>query len=145
MTHAVYQKPTAAAGFFNRLLGGLVRLGFSPRGAHLLTVRGRTTGETRTTPVNPVTVGVERYLVAPRGDTHWARNLRAAREGQLRRGRQSEAIRVTEVEDAEKPPILRSYLERWAAETKAHFGLDAGASDAEMVRIAPAHPVFRIL
>jgi deazaflavin-dependent oxidoreductase (nitroreductase family) len=140
-----YMKPTTAARFFNRLLGALIRIGFSPRGAQLLTVKGRRSGERRTTPVNPLTFGGARYLVAPRGSTHWARNLRAVGEGELSRGRRKEAIRVTEVADAEKPPILRVYLERWAAETKAHFGLDADASDAELAAIAAAHPVFRIL
>lgn len=110
----------------------------------MLSVRGRNSGEWRSTPVNPLSFDGQRYLVAPRGETQWARNLRASKEGKLTLGRKGEAIHVTEVPDAEKPPLLRAYLQRWAAETKASFGVDASASEEELQRIAPEHPVFRI-
>lgn len=121
------------------------RLGISLRGSAMLAVRGRKTGEWRVTPVNPLELEGQRYLVAPRGDTHWVRNLRAAGGGELRRGRGTEAIRVTEVADAEKPAILRGYLAKWRAETGKFFGLPKDAPDSEIARVAPEHPVFRIL
>lgn len=61
---------------------------FGRRFISKLTVTGRRSGKPRSTPVAVLEHGGERYLVAPRGNTHWARNLRAAGEGQLKhRGR----------------------------------------------------------
>jgi deazaflavin-dependent oxidoreductase (nitroreductase family) len=121
-------------------------LGLSLRGSRVLAVRGRKSGEWRTTPVNPLTLEGHRYLVAPRGVTHWVRNIRASGEGVLRKGRHEEPIRVVELSDAEKPPVIRAYLQLWGMETRKFFGLkDANVPDAEIARIAPNHPVFRIL
>ncbi|MCL4240601.1 MAG: nitroreductase family deazaflavin-dependent oxidoreductase [Dehalococcoidia bacterium] len=121
-------------------------LGLSLRGSRVLAVRGRKSGEWRTTPVNPLTFEGQRYLVAPRGLTHWVRNIRASGEGVLRKGRHEEPVRVAEVPDAEKAPILRAYLKLWGMETKKFFGLpNADVSDEEIACIAPNHPVFRIL
>jgi len=96
-------------------------------------------------PVNPVAVEGTRYLVAPRGNTQWVRNLRAAGVAELRVGRRREQIRVTELEEEAKPPVLRAYLRRWQRETGRFFGVDATASDAALRRRAPDHPVFRLL
>jgi deazaflavin-dependent oxidoreductase (nitroreductase family) len=108
-------------------------------------VRGRTSGEWRTTPVNLLTFEGDRYLVAPRGVTHWVRNLRAAGQGELRVGRRTEPIRVTELPDEQKPPILRAYLKRWKVEVGVFFGGVGGDSPEDELRgISPDHPVFRV-
>ena len=75
---ARYVKQTRADAAFNGLIAALTRTGLSFAGSRVLAVRGRATGEWRTTPVNPLRVAGERYLVAPRGHTHWVRNLRVA-------------------------------------------------------------------
>lgn len=122
----------------------LVKLGLKPQGAHLLAVRGRKSGQWRTAPVNPLEHGGARYLVAPRGETEWVRNLRAAGGGELRAGSKREPVRVVELGDDEKPPLLRAYLERWGGVTAAYFDATKDAPDDELRRIAPNHPVFRI-
>jgi hypothetical protein len=71
---------------FNRAIAGLTRLGVSVWGSRQLRVRGRTSGEWRSTPVNLLTFEGERFLVAPRGETQWVRNLRVAGTGELRVG-----------------------------------------------------------
>src|SRR5439155_10058835 len=68
---------------FNRIVAALTRLGISLLGSRVLEVRGRSSGLARRTPVNLLTLDGERYLVAPRGDTQWARNLRVSGEGRL--------------------------------------------------------------
>lgn len=131
---------------FNRLVRRLTRMGLSVRGSRELRVRGRISGEWRSTPVNLLTVDGEQYLVAPRGTTQWVRNVRAAGGGELRLGRRVDAFRAEELADVDKPAILRPYLALWKAETGTFFeGLDADATDAELVAAGPKHPVFRIL
>jgi deazaflavin-dependent oxidoreductase (nitroreductase family) len=120
-------------------------LGIGLRGMRLLTVPGRRSGAMHTTPVNLLEHEGRRYLVAPRGQTQWVRNLRAAGGGQLRLGRKTEAIRVMELADDAKPPVLRAYLRRWKMETGRFFHTGPNAGDADFRRIAPHHPVFRIL
>jgi hypothetical protein len=86
-----------------------------------------------------------RYLVAPRGETQWVRNLRVSGTGELRLGPRREIFRAREIPDVEKPPILRAYLRRWAFEVNQFFqGVGADAPDADVVRIAPGYPIFRI-
>jgi len=144
----VYQKPDRVARYlFNPAIAFFTgRLGISLRGSRILAVQGRKTGDLRTVPVNLLTFDGERYLVAPRGDTHWARNLRAAGEGELRLGRTREHFHVEEIAGEARIPLIRAYLKRWAPETKSHFGVaGADVTDNELRGIAPVHPVFRLL
>ena len=147
MTTATYQKPNFfTQHVFNPLVQGAMVLGISMKGSRTLSVRGRKTGEWRSTPVNPLDFEGERYLVAPRGETQWVRNIRVSHEGVLKLGRKSETVRVEEVaNDETKVPILRAYLKNWAWETKQFFGLEsADVPDEKLLEIAPEHPIFRI-
>jgi deazaflavin-dependent oxidoreductase (nitroreductase family) len=129
----------------NPLIAAATRLGLSAWGSRILEVRGRTSGEPRRNPVNPLDFDGGRYLVAPRGHTQWVRNLRAAGEGQLLLGSRREHFTAVELPDDEKEPILRAYLRRWRWEVGQFFqgvGPDSPAEDLQ--RIAPDHPVFRI-
>lgn len=131
---------------FNPLVARLTRRGISVWGSRVLEVPGRTTGEIRSTPVNVLTIGDRRYLVAPRGVTHWVRNVRAAGSCDLRAGRRHEHVGLVELADADKPEILRAYLRRWKWEVGQFFdGVGPGASDAELLAAAPKHPVFEIV
>ena len=133
------------AHVFNPLVGLLTRLGVSVYGSRILAVRGRKSGVWRTTPVNLLDFRGRRYLVAPRGTTEWVRNIRVAGTAELRLGSRREPIRVAELADEEKPELLRHYLQRWKWEVGQFFeGVGPDAPDAEIQRIAPNHPVFRI-
>jgi deazaflavin-dependent oxidoreductase (nitroreductase family) len=130
---------------FNRLIAWLTRRGISVWGSRELRVKGRKSGEWRAVPVNLLTFEDRRYLVAPRGETQWVRNLRVAGTGELRVGKRVEAFRGIEVADADKPPMLRAYLRRWKMEVGVFFdGVSAKSPDADVARIAPDHPVFRV-
>lgn len=131
---------------FNRIVAGATRLGISVWGSRVLEVRGRRTGTPHRTPINVLSLGDSRCLVAPRGHTQWVRNLRAAGgEGSLLLGRRREPFTATEVPDAEKEPILREYLRRWKWEVGQFFdGVGPDSTAAELERIAPDHPVFRL-
>jgi len=141
-----YQKPDPFTRYvFNPLVAALTRLGISVLGSRILAVRGRSTNAWRATPVNLLVFRGGRYLVAPRGQTQWVRNLRVQGEGRLLLGRRVESFRATELPDDDKPPLLRAYLARWKMEVGVFFGgVGPDASDQELRRIAPDHPVFRI-
>ena len=95
--------------------------------------------------MNPLKCEGARYIVAPRGETQWVRNLRASGEGRLRKGRRIEEFTATELPDDEKVLLLRAFLKKWAWEVGAFFqGVGADAPEGDERRIAPLHPVFRI-
>ena len=141
-----YQKPDwFTKHVFNRAVAVGTRLGVSVWGSRILRVKGRKSGEWRSTPVNLLTIGKTQYLVAPRGTTHWVRNIRESGAGELLLGSRVQPIRVVEIPDDQKVPILRDYLKRWKFEVGMFFGgVSAESSDEELRRIAPDHPVFRI-
>ena len=141
-----YQRPGwFTKHLFNPAVGGLTRLGVSLAGSRVLEVRGRKSGEWRSTPVNPLNHKGERYIVAPRGETQWVRNLRASGEGRLRKGGRIEEFTATELPDEDKLPLLRAYLKKWAWEVGAFFqGVGADAPAEDLRRIATLHPIFRI-
>ena len=139
-----------APGFFTRrvvnpLVAVLTSAGISLKGSRILEVRGRTSGEIRTTAVNPLSLDGDRFLVAPRGNAQWVRNLRAAGNGTLRIGSRREEFVASEVADADKVPVLRAYLDKWAWEVGAFFdGLSADSTDDEVAAVAAGFPVFRL-
>jgi deazaflavin-dependent oxidoreductase (nitroreductase family) len=129
---------------FNPLVAWLSRRGLSVAGSRVLEVQGRKSGEWRRTPVNPLEFEGGRYLVAPRGNTQWVRNIRASGRGRLV-GRRTEEFTATEVPTADRPPLLRAYLKKWKWEVGAFFdGVGPDSSDEELLRIAPDHPAFKI-
>lgn len=141
-----YKKPDAfTRTVFNPVVALLMKAGLSLRGSRILAVRGRTSGEMRTTPVNLLAYAGGHYLVAPRGETQWVRNLRVAGEAELRLGRKRQPFTAAELPDGDKPALLRAYLKAWSWEAGQFFGgVKHDAPDADIARIAPEHPVFRI-
>ncbi len=138
-----YEKPKSADRIFNSAVGRLTRLGVSVWGSRVLRVQGRTSGLWRSNPVNPLTLDGQRYLVAPRGETEWVRNLRVAGGGELVVGRRVERFTADELGDDHKVEILRAYLRRWKFEVGRFFGgVSADSPDDDLRRIAPEHPVF---
>lgn len=130
---------------FNRGVAFMTRHGVSVYGSRVLAVRGRTSGEWRTTPVNLLDYEGKRYLVAPRGEAQWVRNLRAAGTGELRVGNKVEEFRARELADDEKIPVLRAYLKRWKFEVGVFFeGVGPDSEDEKLRSIAPQHPTFEV-
>jgi deazaflavin-dependent oxidoreductase (nitroreductase family) len=76
------------------LLSARVPLGFNG----LITIRGRTSGEPRTTPIAIIDVSGRRWVWSPWGEVNWVRNLRAAGRATITvRGREEE-VRATELD-----------------------------------------------
>ncbi|MEU6696770.1 nitroreductase/quinone reductase family protein [Pseudonocardia sp. NPDC046786] len=140
-----YQAPGRLTRYLlNPLVAGLTRLGLPLAGSAVLGVRGRSSGEIRTVPVNPLPLDGRRYLVAARGETQWVRNLRVAGQAELTVGRRTEQVGATELtEPVDSVPVLREYLRRWAWEVGAFFdGVDASSSDEELAAATRRHPIF---
>lgn len=142
---AGYDEPNRAARAANAVIRWLAEAGISVAGTRAIRVRGRKTGKSHGVVVNILTADGVDYLVSPRGNTQWARNLRAV--GTLEVGsrwhrRQS---RATEVDDADKPELLKRYLDRWYWEVKGHMaGLTPTSGEQELRVAAPSIPVFAL-
>jgi deazaflavin-dependent oxidoreductase (nitroreductase family) len=129
----------------NPLVTWLTRRGISVWGSRVLEVQGRRSGAWRTTPVNLLEVDGELFLVSPRGETQWARNLRVAGGGRLRLGRRTTAFTAVEVPGRDRVRVLRPYLRRWGWEVGRFFEeVGTDASDDELLAVADRHPVFAV-
>jgi deazaflavin-dependent oxidoreductase (nitroreductase family) len=141
----VLQKPSAAAALFNRLFGFLVGLGIGPRYMQLLQVRGRKTGRLYSSPVNMLQIRGKSYLVAPRGRTQWVRNSEATGEILLKRGSAQRKYRLRAIPDAEKPEILKLYLDSYKSAVQRFFPVRAGSPPSAFRDIASSYPVFELV
>ena len=131
---------------FNRFIAWLTRRGVSVWGSRVLEVPGRRTGEPRRVPVNLLTLDDVDYLVSPRGQGQWVRNVRAndGRLDLLLGTRRTHHV-AEELADADKVDVLRAYLRRWKFEVGQFFdGVDADSSDEALLERAPLHPIFRL-
>ena len=128
----------------NVIVKRLVRAGRAGEHTYLLTVRGRKSGRSYSTPVTLVETPEARWLVAPYGEVGWVRNLRAAGEVTLSRAGSSKALRVIEEQPAEAAPVLQQYLSAVRV-TRPFFDVRPDATLEEFTAEAPEHPVFRLL
>jgi hypothetical protein len=137
-------RPNTLARLLNRTWAALASVGLAPKRLCTLEVPGRRTGRVISFPVVVADHEGERYLVAMLGEkANWPRNVRATGgRAVLRHGRR-EAIRLDEVDAADRPPILRRYLSV-AAGARSHIAVDMNASNEEFASIAPEIPVFRV-
>ena len=89
-----------------RLLGVGVPLGYNG----LLTIRGRKTGEPRTTPIAIIDVDGRRWVWSPWGEVHWVQNIRAAGRAKVTVRGQTEDVRAAELDEAERLRFFRDVL-----------------------------------
>ena len=144
---AHYKRPDwFTRNIFNSLVKGLTRMGVSVMGSRVLEHRGRTSGKLHHVPVNLLTLEGTQYLVSPRGNTQWVRNVRhAGGHLVLILGRRRQLRTATEIPEADSVPILRAYLSRWKFETGMFFeGVTPDSTDAEWAPVAAHHPVFEL-
>ncbi len=142
-----YKRPDwFTRNIFNTLVKGMTRMGVSVMGSRVLEHRGRTSGNLHHVPVNLLTVEGAQYLVAPRGETQWVRNVRhAGGHLVLILGRRRQLRTATEIPVVDSVPILRAYLRRWKFETGMFFeGVTPDSTDAEWAAVADRHPVFKL-
>ncbi|OBG44299.1 hypothetical protein A5672_09905 [Mycobacterium alsense] len=140
-----YEEPGRTARAANAVVRWLAELGISIAGTRALRVRGRKSGKPRTVVVNLLTLDGADYLVSPRGNTQWARNVRAAGVVEVGPRWRRRPARASELEDAAKPEVLRRYLARWYWQVKDYVGgLTPDSTDEQLLAGAPRIPVFAL-
>ena len=141
-----YDEPGRAAQAANRAIRWLAELGISIAGTQALRVRGRKSGKQRGVVINLLTVDGVDYVVSPRGNTQWARNVRAAGVVEVGPRWRHHSRNITEVGDAAKPELLRRYLARWYWQVKDYVaGLTPESTDEQLLAAAPSIPVFELV
>src|SRR5947208_5563179 len=130
----------------NILTTTLLRAGFKLVGPvkypmYLLTVRGRKSGQPRTVPIVIIQQNGKRYLASPFGIVDWIRNLRAAGEAILTRGRRSETVNARELPPKEAALVLREEIKDGNPFSR-YFGVTVESSREEFERAAVRHPLF---
>jgi len=132
----------------NKVFIQLSRLGLSVGGESpvVLTVPGRKSGAPRSTPVTPMTVDGKQYVVGGFPGADWVRNVRAAGEVTLRRGRNQDRVRMVELPADEARPFLRAFPTE--VPTGVGFmkrsGLIKEGHPDEFEALAGICPVFRL-
>ena len=122
-----YLKPNA----FTRKVFNPIAMRMGIGGSTTLVVPRRRTGAPQRIPVIPVEHEGSRYIVSTRGESDWARNLRAA--GRVELG--SRTLRATEVPVEERAPILEAYRKKAGRTVETYFKQLPDPAD---------HPVFRL-
>lgn len=132
----------------NKVFIAMSRLGLSFGGESpvVLTVPGRKSGTPRSTPVTPMTVDGKRYVVGGFPGADWIRNVRAAGEATLARGRHRERVRLVELPADAARPLLRAFPTE--VPTGVGFmkrsGLVEDGHPEEFEALAGVCPVFRL-
>lgn len=141
-----YDVPGLSARVFNAAIRQLAERGVSIAGSTALRVRGRRTGELRGVVVNLLSVDGRQYLVSPRGNTEWARNVRAAGTVEMGPRRRPTERRAVEIPDDAKPELLAVYIDRWYWQVKGHAGgLTPGSTTEQRRAVAATIPVFELV
>jgi deazaflavin-dependent oxidoreductase (nitroreductase family) len=140
-----FRQPSATERVFNRIFGFLVGLGLGFSHNYLLQVRGRKSGKIYSTPIDLLERGGKRFLVAPRGRTQWVRNAEAAGEVTLKKGSKRERFRLRALSDAEKPEIVKAYLDQFKREVQRYFPVPAGSPLDAFRELVGSYPAFELI
>ena len=155
MTSKIFETTeTKHAPFFvrslNPIIRSVLRAGFPAGPMTLLTVRGRKSGQPRTTPVGLFKVNGRRYLFSTFGRVNWVYNLRDAHEATLSHGRHKETLAAIELPPEVAAPILRDafapYLASFLMRPMLSIWYGAGPDTTldGFVKVAQNHPVFEL-
>jgi deazaflavin-dependent oxidoreductase (nitroreductase family) len=141
----VFREASTVEKIFNRVFGFLVGLGLGFSYNYLLEVRGRKSGKLYSTPIDLLKLNGKTYLVAPRGRTQWVRNAEAAGEVRLKKGSTRQKFRLRPIPDADKPQILKAYLDTFKREVQRYFPIPADSPSEAFAALAGSYPAFELL
>jgi deazaflavin-dependent oxidoreductase (nitroreductase family) len=129
--------------FVNRIFRWMTQIGLGASYRHILTVRGRKSGQLRSTPVDVMSLEGSRWLVAGYGPANWVANARAAGEVTLSRGGRAEVLAVQDVSPSESVPVLREYM-REVQVTRRYFDAHPDDPDDAITAELSRHPVLKL-
>jgi deazaflavin-dependent oxidoreductase (nitroreductase family) len=133
----------------NKVLIAMLRLGL-PISRHeapvVLTVAGRKSGRPRSTPITPMHVDGNRFVVNGYPGADWVSNVRAADDATLTQGRRSERVRMAELPADEARPVLREFPAQvpTGVDLMKRAGVLTDGTPDELEGLAGRLPVFRI-
>ena len=139
-----YAKPSKLVQMMNSAVSWLATLGLMPSDTVTIEVKGRRSGKIRSNAVTWVEHDGKRYLVSPRGESEWVRNVRAAGGHATIRRRGRQQVRLEEIDEELRAPILQLYLKKTASATKQHFDAAPDADVEAFASEAAKHPVFLV-
>lgn len=134
--------------YVNIVVKWLNRAGLSLGTIQVLEVPGRRSGEPRATPVSPLRVDAEEYVIAGLANANWAQNVRAAGAGRLIHGRTSRDIRLIEIQDAGRRRAVMHAFPTEVPHGVAFFvraGLTDGPTPDDFAAASDRVAVFRIV
>jgi len=140
-----FLKPSLTERIFNRIFAIAIGFGIGLEHNYVVEVRGRKSGKIFSTPIDLLEFEGRRYLVAPRGETNWVRNARASGHVTLCKGRRREEFAARELGLAQRPALLKAYLERFALTVQRYFPLPRESPASEFAPIAERYPVFELI
>jgi hypothetical protein len=115
-----------------------------------LEVRGRKTGRPIWVSLSRTGYAGHQYFVSLGGEADWVKNVRAAGGQAVILSRERLPIRLSEIPESERAPVLLAYVQKRAfthsgAQASRHFfGLGPKPTLEDMQKIAGRYVVFRI-
>ena len=140
-----FLEPSLPERLFNRLFGIMIGLGLGLDHNYVLEVRGRKSGRVYSAPIDLLELNSRRYLVAPRGETNWVLNARAAGRVLLRKRGYREQFSIREVAAEQRQALLKAYLDRFAPTVQRYFPVPSGSPASAFAPIAQRYPVFELV
>ena len=137
-----FRSPSRFEHWFNGFVALLAKFGITFKDGYRLIVRGRKSGNEYAVAVTVLTLNGEQYLVAPRGETQWVRNVRVAEQVRLEKGASVENFHTQELTDDRKLAVLSAYLSEYRKAVQRYFPIQAGAAPEEFKSIADSYPTF---
>ncbi len=133
----------------NKIFIAMLRLGLPmsrKESPVVLTVPGRRSGKPRSTPVTPMHVDGQRYVVNGYPGADWVRNVRAAEAATLTQGRRTENVRMVELESERARPVLRKFpaMAPTGVDLMKRAGVLTEGTPDELEGLAGRLAVFRI-
>lgn len=136
---------------FNPLARWMLGAGLPLGPNALITIRGRKSGEPRTTPIALIEIEGRRWVSSPFGDVNWVRNLRAAGEATLAIGRKQRPVTAIELSKEERVAFFRDLMGPYVRRIPLGLGrlivgsvLGAKEMLDDPEDAAERHPVFEL-
>jgi deazaflavin-dependent oxidoreductase (nitroreductase family) len=132
----------------NKIYMVLMRRGvyFGAEQPLVLTAPGRKTGKPRSTPITPMEIDGQRYIVAVFPGADWVANVRAAEQATLTDKSYTERVELVELPVQEARPVLRLFPVQVPAGVGflKNAGLVSDGTPEELEGLAGILPVFRV-